>query len=250
MAKKAKDPTEEKEPRKHFLHLIQKRKYRLTFVEHILGMSPLNKDIYEQFIVKKAKEKNPNFTDEMATDELSMIEEYKKAIEEKMTGFHKDDDGIYLGDWQVRGFLKTAANNLKNVVNVINFKSKLENFVFVFPRHIYLKEKPDCNFSRPIRAQTAQGPRSSIKCSEQVDAGVQITIEIQLLPHPEITFPILEEIMCYGLFEGISEWRGGSYGRFFAEEIIKENGSTTYRSILPDDFDFGYYQEYLKKEVK
>jgi hypothetical protein len=202
-----------KEPRKTFMQLIQKRKYTLTFTEPILGMSPLNKDIFRDFVLKKAREKNPNITDDMALDEAEMLTA-RDELEAKMTGFHKDDDGVYLLDYQCRGFFKTAANNLKLVVNITNFKSKLEDFVFIFPRHIYLQEKIDGDLARPLRADTAKGPRTSIACSEMINAGATIDIEIHLLPHPEITFPIIEEIMDYGMYQGISQWRNASYGRF------------------------------------
>lgn len=117
-----------------------------------------------------------------------------------------------------RGFIKTAANNLKNVVEIKNLKSKIENFLFVFPRHIWLKEEVDGKLERPLRAETAKGPRTSLATSEMVkDATIEI--ELHLLPHGEITWKIVEELLDYGRYEGISQWRGASYGRFTWERI-------------------------------
>lgn len=86
--------------KKTFLDLVTKHKYRLTFTEPILGMSPLNKEIYTKFITDKAlgKSNNTHLTTEMCEDEKDMIQD---LIEEKMTGFHRDDDGVYLLDYQV-----------------------------------------------------------------------------------------------------------------------------------------------------
>lgn len=83
-----------------FLNAIEKRKYKITFTEPILGMSPLNKEIYTKYITEKAlgKSNNTHLTKEMCEDETEMIQD---LLEEKMTGFHRDEDGVYLLDYQV-----------------------------------------------------------------------------------------------------------------------------------------------------
>lgn len=117
-----------------------------------------------------------------------------------------------------RGFLKSSANNLKNIVGIKNLRSKVENYLFVFPRHIWLKEEVDGNLQRPLRAETAKGPRTSIAVSEMVK-DVSIEVELHLLPHPELKWDVVEQILDYGKYEGISQWRSASYGRFTWERI-------------------------------
>ena len=198
----------EKTERKKFLDQIEVRKYELDFQTPILGMSPLDKDIFCRYIMERALKNG--VPQEDLDDELDMIEDSKET---KMTGFYKDVDGVYLLSHQIRGFFKNSGNVLKKVVDVQALKSKIENFMFIFPRHIWLKEKIDGYVERPLQVDTPKGKRTALACSEMVK-DIKIKIEIHLIPHDELTFDILEEVMDYGRYEGISQWRGAGYGSF------------------------------------
>jgi hypothetical protein len=82
------------------MNRIEKRIYELEFTEPILGMSPLNKQLYTDFIASKALEKVPNIPVENLEDEKDMVVEGDE-LRGKMTGFYRDDDGVYLLDYQV-----------------------------------------------------------------------------------------------------------------------------------------------------
>ncbi|MHC1726523.1 MAG: hypothetical protein AB9866_11015 [Syntrophobacteraceae bacterium] len=230
--------------------ITDSRKIRITFTERLLGTAP-PREAYEKYILTKA----PVPDDEETMAELDTVETVVGGDknESMTTRFHRDVDGIYLLDYQIKGFLKEAANVLKENLPNANpkrkrmaeakknrheneavpeltpardagtgiqaAKSKIDNFIFVFPRYIYLKAKADGTFARPLRAQTAQGPRVSIVCSEFVEAGCEIDITIDILPGCEIGWPAIEEMLNYGAYKGIGQFRNGSFGRFSWEYL-------------------------------
>lgn len=194
------------------------RKYRLTFIEQLLGTCP-DKDVYEKYITSKA----PVPDDEETREELETVPEGENG--RTVTRFHRDVDGIYLLDYQVKGFFKEAGNILKDELPNVKGKgikalrSKIDNFLFIFPRYIPIADKADGEMARSIRAQTPQGPRICIGVSEYVDAGKSIEIKIDLFPHKEITWPVVEMLLDFGAYKGIGQFRNGSYGRFTWERV-------------------------------
>jgi hypothetical protein len=112
-----------------------------------------------------------------------------------------------------RGFLKNAAKNMAKALGLQALRSKVENYLFVFPRHIWLKEEVDGIVERPLQCDTPKGKRISLAASEMVK-DVEVKITLHLFPHPELTWAVVEELLNYGQYEGISQWRGASYGRF------------------------------------
>jgi len=199
------------------------RKYRLTFTERLLGTCP-PPDLYERYILGKA----PVPDDEESREELETVPGNDRDV--AITRFHRDVDGIYLLDYQVKGFLKEAGNILKKGINngsgkgkeskgITALRSKIDNYVFVFPRYIPIADKPDGELARTIRAQTAQGPRICIGCSEYVEPGAQIEFTIDIFPQPEINWKTIETLLDYGRYKGIGQFRNGSYGRFTWERV-------------------------------
>lgn len=189
----------------------EKRKYKLTFTNRILGSAPKNKEIYSEYIASKTENTNN------AEDELSMIEDSTDG--RKITGFHTDVDGVYLLDYQIKGNLKENANILKDALVKKNLRAKIGNFVHIEPRHFWLADKPAGILERPLRAQTAQGPRTSLAASEYVEAGVSIEVTIILIPNKEVTWEVIEDLLNHGKRNGISQWRSAYYGTFDFERI-------------------------------
>ncbi len=210
----------------------ERRKYRFTLTENLLGTIPSKKDLFSAHVANE----------ETQDDEREQMKDLE-AGEAGYTTFMQDEQGVYLYDFHVKGFLKEAGNVLKEVVEtstvkktkdgpggepydlksaqvgVKALKSKLDNFVFVFPRRIFLKDKVDGVFERPLRAMTALGPRVALAKSDYVAAGTQFEVEIALLPHKELTWPLIEELLDYGQLKGLGQFRNGSYGRFTWEHI-------------------------------
>jgi hypothetical protein len=184
----------------------------LTFTQPILGSTPKQKDLYSQFIASKCP------SQEGAEDELDMIPTNGEGM--KCTGFHSDDDGVYLLNYQIKGNLKANGNIIKDGLKLKNLKSKINNYVHVFPRHVWLKEKVDGILERPLRADTPQGPRVALTASEYVSEGVIVTIELVLVPNKDITWEVIEQILDHGQYNGISQWRNAYYGTYEWERIL------------------------------
>lgn len=195
------------------------RKYRLSFTEPQNGTAPQNKEIYSDYIAAKAP--NP---EEIIDEELETLSA-SDMIEKGTTVFHRDENGEpILMDYHIRGFMKSAMGALKNVPKTESskikaYKKKVDTGIFVFPRHIPIKDYGEITIlERPLRAQTAQGERVSLARSEQIGAGAKIEIEIGFFEGSE-NWELIEEILDYGAFNGIGQWRNASYGRFTWEEI-------------------------------
>lgn len=193
----------------------QQKKFKLSFTERLLGMSPSSQEVYSKFIIER---KAPNPDAPEVKEELETISESDEK-DQLVTIFHRDVEGCYLIDYQVKGFLKNAGNVLKDILKIKALRSKIDNFVFVFPRYIWVAEKPDGIFARSLRAQTAQGPRITIARSEFIEPPCPIEITIELLPHPQIKWKTIYTLLDYGSRVGIGQFRNGSFGRFTWEEL-------------------------------
>ena len=185
---------------------------RLTLTEPLLGTVPMNSKVYLDYIIAKATAKGIPVN---VAAELVTVED----LEEKgWTGFHMSEGKPLLLDYQVKGFLKEAANVLKDELKVKTMRSKLDDHLFIFPRHIFIQgtlaEEP---FERPLRAMTMQGPRVSLVRSDMIEAGGIIECELRLLPHRELNEEVLHELLSYGALKGLGQFRNGSFGRFTYE---------------------------------
>ncbi len=205
----------------------------IRFTTPILGSHPRDEDIFKRFI-------NENAPEELRDSELEIFQSQEDMeVVQGKTYFPRNKDGyICVMDYQIRGFLKESGNCLKDQIKIKKkgidgsltaIKSKIDKFVFVSPRYITIlpatKEVND-TLERPLRAQTAMGPRVCLASSEmlnvedsdgnELDITAEFTIEI--LENREITPEIIREFLGYGRFAGLGQWRNGSYGRF---EVIK-----------------------------
>lgn len=209
-------------------------KIQITFTEELLGTKASNKDVFADFIASKAPDGDKR------KEELDTAQHREEA---GTTVFHRIPAGankgdLMLWDYQVKGFLKEAADILRQTEEEPkpdadatpttkkprkkwgSAKSKFDNFVFVFPRMISLGiAAPSDICERPLRAQTMQGPRVSLARSETVAADTSFIVEIQILPNAPITEAMVRECLDYGKFKGIGQWRNSGKGRFTWKEI-------------------------------
>lgn len=186
-----------------------KLKIKITLTEDMLGTVPKDAEIYATYIASKAPP---------SVDTIDEIESVEKTEEKGWTGFHSDEKGLFIFDYMIRGFLKNAGNILKDELKIKNLKSKIDNTIFVFPRKIHLgKDKPDGVCERPLRAMTMQGPRVTLARSDTVLAGTSFELTIEILPNKEITSEKIIQMLEYGKFCGLGQFRNGSYGRFSFE---------------------------------
>ncbi|OYT41413.1 MAG: hypothetical protein B6U78_03005 [Candidatus Aenigmarchaeota archaeon ex4484_224] len=223
---------------------------KLSFISDILGTAPspelLKRDFFKTIGKKALKDakKLEEETEGLSTEAYTK-EDYKvsKSSEEEknneitqITYFRKDNKGIYLPNFMVKGFLKAAAQALKEQINLPNPRAKIDRYVFIFPNKIYLYrngnilKKHKDEYIRPIRAMTPKGERTSLVSSERIEASednpvITDEIRIVLIKNKEIDLKKLKKMLEYGFYSGISQFRSAGFGREKEEvESKSENG--------------------------
>ena len=182
----------------------------VRLLTEMLGTVPKDKAIYKTYIESKKPVENKE-------DESATVPE----IEEKAwTGFHSDDKGLFVYDYYVKGFFKHSGNVQKEHVKIKALRSKLDDFLFVTPRRVYLdRAEPDGVLERPLRAMTPKGMRVTLARSDYVGAGLEFSFTLTALKHKDINWPqVIPDLLEYGLLMGFGQWRNGGYGRF---EVVK-----------------------------
>ncbi len=184
--------------------------YKLTieFLEPILGSQP-TAQVASEFLAKRAG------FDGMPEDEIESLPE---ALEKGTTIFPKKNGQPVIWDYQIKGFLKAAGQVLNGQVDggTKALRSKVNNLIFITPRQIPLQipEGGMIEFlERPLRAETAQGPRVALARSEMLPSGTKISCGITVLGEV-ISEKALREILDYGYWQGLGQWRNGGWGRF------------------------------------
>ena len=197
----------------------EKREVTIELVTPMLGTVPKNEGVYARHVLAKSDAlMETNKAEELATVE---------SIEEKgWTGYHRDDDGIFVYDYIIRGNIKSGIEaGMQNGVipKIVAYKKWVDRMVFVEPRRIRFENKPEPDdvLERPLRAMTAQGPRVSVVRSDIVNEGTRMTFSIELLHQKGtkkssgITWATIETALTYGKYYGLGQWRGsGGYGRY------------------------------------
>lgn len=215
----------------------------VKFIAPILGSQPTDKEIASKFIAKrKGLDQLPREDDELLPE----------ALEKGTTVFYRTADGSpAFMNYQLLGFLKEAGRILSDRSMDVkgrrmpkNLRSKVAQLVSVSPRIIPIVMPNGQNWEdamdilqRPLRAETAQGPRTALAMSEQLPEGCTITFGLEVIDgkanDPEeapvrgrkpakaddlIDKEVLHEILSYGYMHGLGQWRGsGAYGNFIFE---------------------------------
>jgi hypothetical protein len=220
-------------------------KVHVKFDTEILGTAPGDPSLYETFITAKkfadvkalakagklTEEEQAAYKDEqdaLAKEELETLATDSKGI----TVFRRDPTtkALIIPDFCWRGFLKEAASAVgDNAGKTWGLTSKIDKWVFIVDkdrkplRYIPLTRdgnpilSPDGIFSRPLRAQTMQGPRVAISVSEIVAAGAEADFYIYVFPlgagKHKLDETILKAWFEYGAYQGMMQWRSGGFGR-------------------------------------
>ena len=206
---------------------MKELKVRLTFTDPILGTKPADPEIHKHFVASKAPDA-ASMAEEVAalgTDEVE---------ERSMTVFSRMEDGTpCLWDYQIRGMIKEGIKILYGVKGTKiskdkscwYHKKKVDNYIFVEPRNIPLwmpieldLSETDCQ--RPLRASTPQGERIALAHSEEAPEGTYIEFTITCFNDADV--PYVKEVLDYGRFKGIGQWRNSGKGRF-TYEILEES---------------------------
>ena len=202
-------------------------KFEIEFTEPLLGTLSGNKEIAEEFINSKHPEGYSEEESEMHPDE---------ELEKSSTLFARDGGKLMLWDYQFKGFLKEACEQMINSGTMTKealkgpnnslrltqylYKKTIDKQIFVFPRriHLILPNGAKTEFiERPLRGQTMRGERICLARSESVPAGTKVNISIQCLNEKLITF--IPQWLTYGALLGMGQWRSSGMGRFSFKEI-------------------------------
>lgn len=139
----------------------------------------------------------------------------------QLTGFKRDLNGAaLLQSYQMIGFLKEAANALGPALGEQRLSRRVESLVFVQPRDILLVI-PDGETVTlldhrkrisPGRGHDRRGGSTILVRSEQVPMGTKA--ECTLVIYPDFDEATLRELLNYGAYRGIGQWRSAGYGTF------------------------------------
>lgn len=204
---------------------VEEKKFRLVGLQPLLGGVALDKEIFTKYIATKARD----FEKENAKEDVeNVIDE-----NEKVTGFYRDVEtgNVIIKGYQIKGFMKEAAKALKDQLGLASCVSKIDNFVFIAEDNIPVMrggewiKQPDNFLERPLRGETPQGPRVSLAKSEQICGDWYIDITVKVLENKKtaksiaLDMGVVEELLSYGQFKGLLQWRNAGYGSFRVEEI-------------------------------
>jgi hypothetical protein len=202
------------------------KRYVLTGETPLLGSQSPNPEIRTAYIASKA----PDALTAASEDGLLSAETMN---EKSLTVFLRQPDSgqLMVLDYTIRGFIKESLATLSSQLGIAQPKSKVDRYLFVTPRDLLICRpegdavlEPDGIFERPLRAMTMQGPRVTLIGSEQVDRW-QICLDMTLLDNPSspkskaLSWDAVEEALDYGQFQGLGQFRNGSFGRFIWDEI-------------------------------
>lgn len=188
----------------------EERNYKIKLLTEMLGTVSKDEEVYKNFIESKKPESRADEDESLTVEKLE---------EKGWTGFHKDDNGLFIFEYMIKGFMKQAGNVMKEIIKIRALRSKIDDFIFINPRRIYFGvNEVDGYIERPLRVMTMQGPRVCLARSDYMRAGYELSFKIGLLKHKEINWDVINELMSYGKLSGLGQFRNGGYGRF---EIIK-----------------------------
>lgn len=206
--------------------VFETKSYRLTGKTSILGSQPGDPQVRTNFLASKAP------TQEQGNMETSILPENDKGC----TVFLRDPEnggGLCLMDYTLVGFFKGAAKANMAVNGIKSVGSNVGTYVFTAPRVIpnlrngQIVKAPDRILERSLRAETMQGPHTSLAASEVINVPWTIEFQVTLLLNEgtsrskAVTWGALEDVLDYGALKGLGQWRNGGYGRFIWEEMKK-----------------------------
>ena len=192
----------------------------IDFIDDVLGTAPGDPDIHGSYVSSKAPDAATK------EEEIAAIGEDEFRAKGK-TIFPTDERGNPIfWNYQIKGFFKSACAAQRVLSGsksskVKAYKKKIDNLVFVAPRMIDIDMSGEMTIcERPLRAQTAQGERVALSCSESIPAGSTMEIEITTLTDDLMNTVI--EWLDYGKFNGLGQWHNSGKGRFIWEDITNK----------------------------
>ena len=197
------------------------KRVKIWFFTELLGSLPKDPEIYVKYIASKALDA-PS-----VQDELSMLPQ-DEVIEKGTTVFlvrtrGKDKGKVCLASYCWLGFFKEKTKFLRQETGsgfdkFSNYKSKIDGN-FAIDKPFITLELPEGTelgtCQRPLRAETAQGPRVAIAASQSCPPGTTMEYELNIFNKDfnKYAYACLEK----GYWNGMCQWRSGGKGRFVFE---------------------------------
>jgi hypothetical protein len=200
----------------------------ITFMEGVLGTLPNDKEILNSFITSKSADAVSR------TDEIEAVG-IEEVIDKGKTVFPRDPEGRpFIYDYQLKGFFKEKCSFLKNIngtesAKMTAFKKKIDGLFFIKDRRNPITITDGLSIEscqRPLRAETAQGPRVSLANSEEIPVGSECDFTVLVFDKSHID--IVKEWLEYGIVHGTGQWRNSGKGRFICEFGEVTEGEMTY----------------------
>lgn len=210
---------------------------RVRLIEPMLGTVPMSPEIYLEHIISKLRkellkkslsdELRKQYEERLVEAERGETETVQESEEKGYTSFHVDVESgeLFMYDYMIRGFFKAAAEAIKdrenrgkdkgNKIIPWNHKAMVDEQIFVLPRRIMFgKRSVDGQLERPLRAMTPKGPRVALARSDFIDLGTEFEFEIGVIDRYKVSKKTIEQLLKYGRWKGLGQFRNGSYGRF------------------------------------
>lgn len=162
-----------------------------------------------------------------------------------VTVFFHDQKGPFLWDYQIMGHLKELGDIHRDRVGIAALKRKIESFVVVLPRRIYFEDWQVGLITRPLRAETMRGPRVTIASSHAMFDGATLKFKLLILDNGDddetatkkvakgkkvkagITADLVHDLMRWGRYRGMGQWRTGNWGRYEIVSWLTADGDAT-----------------------
>jgi hypothetical protein len=202
--------------------LFAKFKIELSFTEILLGAVP-DRSVYADYIQTKVA-----LTDEAAAEELEKV---AKIEERGWTKFYRDPKtgGPLFRDYCLKGFMKEVCGALRKAdvgfsKKLTSYKKAIDLLVMPFPKWIPLVLPAEGEIGlleRPLRADTAQGPRVTLARSDTCPVETHMSFTVETTGESvkgkggKLKWEdLLGEWLSYGVRHGLGQWRSGGHGRF------------------------------------
>lgn len=211
---------------------METRTYRLRGESPLLGSNPATDDLHSRFVAAKAANAERRAAEEAMLPVPEQIQD-DDFDSRGLTVFLRDNKGrLCIGNHAIKGFFKGALGTLKEQVGMSAVKTKVDKLLFIAPDFVTIcdghgepQKEPDYHKERPLRAETAMGPRETLVSSECVDCPWQIEFSVTVVANSgtrasrPLDFEVVETALEYGKLHGLGQWRNGGYGRFSWERI-------------------------------
>lgn len=232
--------------------------FSAEFTEACLGTVPKDPDIYKSFIASKMQKKETvkveNLEEKMEEETETVDatgpdgERLSKQEAKGWTGFHKDDDGIFIYNYSLLGSIKANIRILNEngaIAKIKAFKKACDLCLVVDPRRIrFYRDKnnilkpdgwekidaktykmmdaPNC-LERSLRASGPHGESVTLVRSDKIEAGTRFDFTIKILKNDMgLTPEALIKALKLAEICGMGQWRGsGGYGTYKINSVKK-----------------------------